>query len=101
MDVVFGKVDGLGAKLDALTAAMHEPRGSTGLALRDILSFVRDGAVLFSLVVGGILYLANATNGRSVSDLETRMTRLEAIIGMATVRRPTPGAWVPDTLGMR
>jgi predicted nucleic acid-binding protein len=70
-------VDVVLKKLDAWHSA-------AGMSWQNMLSTIRDCAVLFSLVVAGILYLANATAGRTHTDLETRLTRLEVIIGLAT-----------------
>lgn len=89
--IIFGK-------LDAIASALSDMRATSGPAMRDTLAFVRDGAVLFSLVVGGILYLASATHSRGMSDLETRLTRLETIVGLATRQRVAPSAYVPETL---
>lgn len=96
VDVLFGKMDAQGAKLDAITAALHEIRGSAGPSWSAMLAVIKDGAFLFALVVGGILYLASATASKGTSDLEARLTRLETIISMAAAKpRPTPGAYAP------
>src|SRR5262245_54614763 len=76
-ELIFGK-------LEQIAGVLSDMRASSGPHWRDMLSVIRDGAVLFSLVVGGILYLANATSSRGNADLEMRLTKLEVIIGIAT-----------------
>ena len=84
------------SKLDGITAALHELRGASGPSWRDMLSVIKDGAILFGLVVGGILYLAASTNNSGMSELQTRLTRLETILSMAARPRAAPGAWMPE-----
>lgn len=76
-ELIFGK-------LDQIAGVLSDMRAGAGLHWRDTLSVIRDGAVLFSLIVGGILYLASATASRAHTDLENRLTRLEVIVGLAT-----------------
>ena len=80
---------------DGITAALHELRGASGPSWRDMLSVIKDGAILFGLVVGGILYLAASTNNNNMAELQTRLTRLETMLSLATRPRAAPGAWVP------
>jgi hypothetical protein len=110
-EIIFGKLDSQSAKMDATSAAqaakmdaivagMHEMRSSAGASWRDMLSVIRDGAVLFSLVVAGILYLATATSSRSDGDLVARLSRLETIIGLATGAPKRSGiVWSPEMAG--
>jgi len=97
-EVIFKKLDSQGSKMDAVIAAVHELRGTTGPSWGSIMTAIRDAAVVFSLVVGGILYLANATIRAGSSDLETRLARLEVIIGLATANAKRGGgvSWVPE-----
>jgi hypothetical protein len=101
-EIIFGKLDSQSAKMDAIVAGMHEMRSSAGASWRDMLSVIRDGAVLFSLIVAGILYLANATASHNDGDLTARLARLETIIGLATGQgapKRSGISWSPDWVG--
>jgi hypothetical protein len=79
-----------------LTSSMHELRASAGPSLRDILSTVTTGAVLFGAVVSGIIYLARGGNTEKLHELELRIQRMETVLSL---KRTSGAAWVPDRAG--
>ena len=95
LDIVFGKIETAFGKLDAIASAVHELRGSAGPSLRDVMTIITQGAVLFGIVAGGILYLARGGNTEAIHELDKHIVRLETIISMAAQSRvrAAPGAW--------
>jgi hypothetical protein len=77
VDVLFGKMDAQSGKLDAITSALHELRARSGPSLRDILSTVATGAVLFGAVVSGIVYVARGGNTEAMHSLDKRLLAVE------------------------
>jgi hypothetical protein len=77
---------------------MHELRGSAGPSLRDVMTTITQGAILFGIVAGGILYLARGGNTEAIHELDKRIVRLETIMAIAAQSRAraTPRAWVPE-----
>jgi hypothetical protein len=98
LNVVFGKIDTVFGKLDAIASAVHELRGSAGPSLRDVMTTITQGAVLFGIVAGGILYLARGGNTGAMHELDKRIVRLETVMAIAAQSRARamPGAWVPE-----
>jgi hypothetical protein len=85
VNVLFGKMDDLAdatnRKLDGLASALHEMRASRPTDWREMLTVVREGAMLFALVVAGILYLAagSGAGGVKSGDLHAIDKRLQAV----------------------
>jgi hypothetical protein len=102
VNVLFGKMDDFAdatnRKLDGLASSMHELRAKSGPSLRDILSTVATGAVLFGAVVSGIVYVARGGNSEKLHELELRIQRVETVLSIATAKRPPASgmAWVPE-----
>jgi hypothetical protein len=104
LNVVFGKIDTVFGKLDAIASAVHELRGSAGPSLRDVMTTITQGAILFGIITGGILYLARGGNTEAIHELDKRIVWLETVmaIAMQPSRRAAPGtAWVPEGIAGR
>jgi hypothetical protein len=84
------------AGFTTLTSSIHELRASAGPSLRDILSTVATGAVLFGAVVSGIIYLARGGNTEKLHELELRIQRMETVLSL---KRTSGTAWMPDSAG--
>jgi hypothetical protein len=102
-EIIFSKLDSQSSKMDALVTAMHELRAASGPAFKDILDIGTRVIVIFTAIVGGIIYLARGGNTAEMHALDARLTRIETLIALAVPKRigPSPGAWVPDAQWMR
>jgi hypothetical protein len=65
------------AKLDAIANALHDMRASRPTDWREMLTVVREGAMLFALLVGGILYLATGSKSDALHALDKRVQAVE------------------------
>jgi hypothetical protein len=86
LDVVF-------TKLDTIVSAVHELRGTAGPSLQAVMTMVFQGTVMFSLLAGGIIYLARGGNNDAIHQLDIRQTRVETIIGLTLGAKRTPMSW--------
>ncbi len=82
MTSVDSKIDGLGSKLDRVANALA---ARPSFDVRDLFSYVRDGAVILGLAVSAIVYVASGHYSADIVLMKDKITRIERIIDTRTI----------------
>ena len=95
---LFGKLDtfttALTRELGDIRTALADMRASSGPSLRDTLSFVRDGVLLFSALAAGIIYLARGGNTEAIHAIDKRLYGVEQMMKLASPKAMS--LWAPE-----
>lgn len=83
MTAVDQKIDAIGNKLDKVANALAARPPS--LDVRDLLSYIRDGAVILGLVVSGIVYVASGHYQPDIVLMKDQIARIEKTIERITL----------------
>ncbi len=82
MTSVDTKIDGLGSKLDRVANALA---ARPSFDVRDLLSYVRDGAIIIGLAVSAIIYVASGYYSADIALMKEKQTRIERLIDQRTI----------------
>lgn len=82
MATVDTKIDGLGSKLDRVANALA---ARPSFDVRDLFSYVRDGAVILGLAVSAIVYVASGHYSADIVLMKDKITRIERFIDQRTI----------------